>query len=99
MPLNDKEIEILTWIARGKTAWEVATILGLSRRTVEWHLKNSKAKLQATNITHAVATAVGARKIAPSFITLGAGLIAAMAQFTIKMLEWADLIGPPGGIA
>lgn len=56
--LGDREKEVLAWIAEGKTAEETATILGISRRTVEWHIQNARRKVQATNIVHAVAMAV-----------------------------------------
>jgi DNA-binding CsgD family transcriptional regulator len=52
---SPRQKEILTWVSEGKTAWEIATILGISRRTVEWHLTSIRAKVNATNITHAVA--------------------------------------------
>ena len=31
--LNDREVEVLTWVARGKTSAEIAQILGLTKRT------------------------------------------------------------------
>jgi orotate phosphoribosyltransferase-like protein len=49
---------VLSWIAKGKTAEETATILGISRRTVEWHIQNARRKADATNITHVVARAI-----------------------------------------
>src|SRR5438045_6603843 len=36
--LNDREIETLTWVARGKTSAEVGQSLGRTRRTVDFHI-------------------------------------------------------------
>ena len=47
--LTDRERECLTWIARGKSAWAAATILGVSHHTVNFHLKRCMAKLGVTN--------------------------------------------------
>ncbi|MFV1050359.1 LuxR C-terminal-related transcriptional regulator, partial [Klebsiella pneumoniae] len=33
------------WSARGKTSGEIATILGLSKRTVDFHIDNARQKL------------------------------------------------------
>jgi DNA-binding CsgD family transcriptional regulator len=56
--LSPREIECLKWVARGKTVSETATILSLSDRTVRFYLDLARAKLNATNVTHAVAKAL-----------------------------------------
>lgn len=56
--LNEREKDILTWTARGKTSWEIAVILGISQRTVEWHATQARQKLQANNTIEAVAKAI-----------------------------------------
>ena len=56
--LSNREKLTLEWAARGKTSWETAQILGLSVRTVDFHVKNSMRKLLAANKTQAVAIAV-----------------------------------------
>src|SRR5271170_6860547 len=33
--LNNREVEVLTWVARGKTSLEIGQILGLTKRTVD----------------------------------------------------------------
>jgi DNA-binding CsgD family transcriptional regulator len=43
--LSAREREVLLWAAQGKTAWETATILGISPKTVEFHLANCGKKL------------------------------------------------------
>jgi DNA-binding response OmpR family regulator len=52
--LGDREREALTWAARGKTFAEVGEILGLSRRTVEFHLDNARRKLGVPTRTQAL---------------------------------------------
>lgn len=53
--LSPREFECLQWAARGKSAWEIGHILGISRRTAAFHLDNAKAKLGVRSITQAVA--------------------------------------------
>jgi len=42
--LTEREIEVLTWVARGKSSADIATILGISERTVNFHLDNAMRK-------------------------------------------------------
>lgn len=56
--LTDRERECLLWASHGKTKSEVATILGLGEPTVRTHLLSACRKLNATNVTHAVAAAI-----------------------------------------
>lgn len=57
--LSFRERECLFWTGLGKTAWEVSIILGLSRRTIEFHIANATRKLQALNKYHAAMIAIG----------------------------------------
>ena len=61
--LNDREIATLTWSARGKTSAEIAQILGLTKRTVDFHIDNARAKLGAATRTEAVIKAATGRLI------------------------------------
>jgi len=63
--LSERELEILTWIAEGKTAWEIGEILGISSRTVNTHAQVAFQKLGAVNRTQAIAIALRKRLIAP----------------------------------
>src|SRR5208282_4416875 len=63
--LNDREVEVLTWVARGKTSAETAQILGLTRRTVDFHTDNARAKLGAATRTEAAIKAATGRLIEP----------------------------------
>ena len=56
-PLTRRELECLTWAARGKTTSEIADLLHRSAETVEFHLSNAISKLDARNRAHAVAIA------------------------------------------
>ena len=63
--LNEREVETLTWAARGKTSAEIAQILGLSKRTVDFHIDNARAKLGAATRVEAVIKAASGRLIEP----------------------------------
>jgi DNA-binding response OmpR family regulator len=55
--LTDRELEALTWAARGKTSAEIATILTLTKRTVDFHIDNARLKLNASTRMHAAVKA------------------------------------------
>lgn len=43
--LTKRELDVLSWTSQGKTAWEVSVILGMSEKTVNFHLGNAMRKL------------------------------------------------------
>lgn len=45
LQITQRERDCLEWTARGKTGWEIAQILGISARTVHFHLQNAMRKL------------------------------------------------------
>jgi DNA-binding NarL/FixJ family response regulator len=63
--LNDRELECLTWSARGKTSPEIGIILSLSKRTVNFHIENACRKLNVSTRTEAVVKATSGRLIDP----------------------------------
>jgi DNA-binding CsgD family transcriptional regulator len=63
--LNEREIEVLTWVARGKTSAEIAQILGLTKRTVDFHTDNARTKLGAATRTEAAIKAASGKLIEP----------------------------------
>src|SRR6202040_958723 len=63
--LREREVETLTWAARGKTFGEIGTILGLSKRTVEFHLENARRKLGVATRTQALIKAAAGQLIHP----------------------------------
>jgi DNA-binding CsgD family transcriptional regulator len=56
--LSEREQECLRWVADGKTSWGISLVLGISERTVNFHLKNAAIKLEVFNRQHAVVKAV-----------------------------------------
>lgn len=56
--LSPREIEIMTWTARGKLREDIADILSISDETVKKHIANICHKFQVHNKTHAVAIAL-----------------------------------------
>ncbi|MFC0245891.1 helix-turn-helix transcriptional regulator [Falsochrobactrum ovis] len=56
--LTPREIDCLRWAANGKTDGEIAEILNIARWTVVTYLQNAKIKLNCSNRTSAVATAL-----------------------------------------
>ncbi|NBA96476.1 LuxR family transcriptional regulator [Pseudomonas sp. R5(2019)] len=55
--LSEREIEVLKWSAMGKTAADIAIILRLSERTVNFHVKGAISKMNAANKTSAAVRA------------------------------------------
>lgn len=58
IPLTERELEILKWLADGKTSRDTAEILRLSIDTVNFHVRNAIFKLRAANKTAAAVRAV-----------------------------------------
>ena len=56
--LTSREKEVLRWTAEGKTSAEIAQILGVSERTINFHLSNSMQKLNVNNKISAAIRAV-----------------------------------------
>jgi DNA-binding CsgD family transcriptional regulator len=58
MLISARELDCLKWTAAGKTAWEASVILGISERTVRFHLNAAREKLDCATTTQAVAKAI-----------------------------------------
>ncbi|MCG7983203.1 MAG: helix-turn-helix transcriptional regulator [Candidatus Thiodiazotropha lotti] len=56
--LTTREMEVIYWIKEGKSTWESAQILGITERTVKYHMKNILRKLDSSNRTQAVSKAI-----------------------------------------
>ena len=63
MLVSARELDCLKWVAAGKTAWEASVILGISERTVRFHLNAAREKLNCMTTTQAVAKAVSQQLI------------------------------------
>jgi DNA-binding CsgD family transcriptional regulator len=55
--LSKREKEVLNWLNHGKSSWDISVILGISERTVNFHVYNIIQKLGTANRTQAVAVA------------------------------------------
>lgn len=56
--LSARQMECLLWASQGKTSKETALILGVSARTVNFHLYNAFHKLNVHSKNAAVAQAI-----------------------------------------
>ncbi|TWG95972.1 DNA-binding CsgD family transcriptional regulator [Mesorhizobium sp. J18] len=59
--LTHREYECLQWAARGKSAGDIGSILGITRRTASFHLDNAKKKLGVRTVVQAVARLAASR--------------------------------------
>jgi DNA-binding CsgD family transcriptional regulator len=64
--LSERELECLEWVSFGKTSWETALILGVSERTINFHLLNASRKLNVYGRQAAVALALRQNLLHPS---------------------------------
>lgn len=64
-PLTRRETEVLRWLASGHANKEIASRLGVSERTVKFHVASILSKLGATTRTDAVALGIR-RGLVPS---------------------------------
>lgn len=58
--LTERELEILKWSAEGKTSADIAAILAMKKRTVDFHIANAVRKMGVCNKIAAVAHAARA---------------------------------------
>lgn len=63
--LNDRQIQVLTWVARGMTSAEIADKLRLSKRTIDFHINNARIKLHAATRAEAAIKAIAEGLIKP----------------------------------
>lgn len=63
--LNPREIETLTLSARGRTSAEIAEVLGLAKRTIDFHIENACRKLEAASRIEAAVKATSLGLIRP----------------------------------
>ena len=63
--LTPREIEVLRWIATGKSDWQIGQILSISDKTVNFHVENMKRKLGVATRIQVVVQSVHEGKIYP----------------------------------
>ena len=51
-------MEVLRWIAAGKSDWEIGQILQISAKTVNYHVENTKRKFGVATRMQAVVAAM-----------------------------------------
>jgi LuxR family transcriptional regulator, quorum-sensing system regulator CviR len=56
--LSPREMTVLLWMKEGKTNWEIAQIVGVTERTVRFHVEGIFMKLDVSSRTQAVAVAM-----------------------------------------
>jgi len=56
--LSPREMMVLAWMKQGKTNWEISRIIGVSERTVRFHVEGIFMKLDVGSRTQAVAFAM-----------------------------------------
>lgn len=56
--LTTREIDVFKLILDGKSDWEIALILSISAKTVNYHVENAKRKLVAGTRLRAIAVAL-----------------------------------------
>ena len=61
--LSAREREVLQWMIEGKTNWEASRILGITERTVKFHVQNILAKLQSSTRGQAIAHALEQKRV------------------------------------
>jgi DNA-binding CsgD family transcriptional regulator len=53
--LTSREKECLSWVAAGKSDWEISVILGISESTARWYVVQAMEKLEVRTRPQAVA--------------------------------------------
>ena len=61
--LTSREKEILMWVKEGKSTWEISSIIGVSKDTVKFHMKNIFHKLNASSRSQAISVAIANKLI------------------------------------
>lgn len=74
-PLTARELACLHWTSIGKTSWETGVILGITERTVNFHIQNACRKL-----------GVHGRQAAIT-IALNAGLVSGISEPYVSLAE------------
>lgn len=56
--ITQREADCLSWVAQGKTDWEIGEILHISDNTAHWYIERAKRKLGVATRIQAVVTAI-----------------------------------------
>jgi len=56
--MTSRELECMHWAAMGKTSWEIGVIIGVSQRTVNFHIARACEKLGTHRRQAAISIAI-----------------------------------------
>jgi DNA-binding CsgD family transcriptional regulator len=56
--LTARQIEVLNWLKLGKSTWDISEIIGISERTVKFHIDTAMRNLDVVNRIQAVVVAI-----------------------------------------
>lgn len=71
--LSRREIECLQLVSGGKTSKEIAEILTITKRTVDFHVSNATRKLRGTNRSHAASVLSRLQMVQPEIMNSAGG--------------------------
>jgi len=57
-PMTSRELQCMHWAAMGKTSWEIGVIIGVSQRTVNFHIARACEKLGTHRRQAAISIAI-----------------------------------------
>jgi len=57
-PFTSRELECVHWLSQGKTASEIATIIGRKRFSIQGYIKSAREKIEAATVASLVATSI-----------------------------------------
>lgn len=63
--ISERERECMFWVSEGKTSWETATILGITERTVNFHLNSAIRKTGCKNRYQTIARNIASGQLRP----------------------------------
>jgi LuxR family quorum sensing-dependent transcriptional regulator len=63
--LSNRQREILSWVAAGKSSWEISEILSIAQNTVENHVKTIRERFDVATAIQAVVLALKSGQIQP----------------------------------
>jgi|25_taG_2_1085351.scaffolds.fasta_scaffold06248_2 DNA-binding CsgD family transcriptional regulator len=65
--LSSRERECLYWVSQGKTYSETGLIMGITERTIKFHVNNMMVKLDAMNAKHLISKAISLNLLPSGF--------------------------------
>jgi len=76
-PLTARQVEIVQLVVGGKTAGQIGDLLGLSRRTVEGHLREARQRVGVSTVAQLAGWVVAAGIASPVAVPSSPGAAAA----------------------